>query len=160
MRSERLDLGVTVAPLGLDPRQGVGRAGHAHVVVVEHAAGLLLDPSCVRQRGPRRGMRGLRARCPFSGLFGALTGLVERSAGGTGCRATDAPAGEAEAVAVARHDDGPGVREREVDGRGPVALDHDGGAEQRVEQTVDRAASARTWQRSGSPAPRGTAPAR
>jgi hypothetical protein len=62
--------------------------------------------------------------------------LVERRRGGAAPGGADAPTAEPEPVATRGDHHGPGMGERDVDGRGDV-VDAHGGAEQAVEQCVD-----------------------
>ena len=161
---QRLDLGLAVAPFRLDAGQRVGRAATRAVVVVERSsrrvslhAARLGDAPFAQSTSVELGRRRSLTR-----LHGALAGFGQRGTGRTGCGAADPPPGHAESIAVAGDDDGAGMCEREVDSDGPVAIDHDDGTEQRVEQTVHvaRVAGADVPAQRLAVAERQTAPAR
>src|SRR5690606_38333626 len=122
---------------------GVGGGGDAAIGLVQLARRVLeLAPGLVeRGAGDAAALEDALVRGP--GLLGPLARLAEGGAGGARAVHADPPAGEAEAVAVARHHDGVGVGNGRVEARQPhgaaVAggVDPHGVPDEGVEEALD-----------------------
>ena len=141
MALERLGLGGGVAAIGLDPLQPIACGGEPVVVVVELLGQMAL-------RGARLGQLGPGGVEPARSLLGGSAAASARRSASSRA-APVAPEPEAptrqplrpKRSPSARDDDGLGMGERHVDRLDPATVDHDGGADQAVEQLLDLGAS-------------------